>query len=99
MQVVVGSLCYAFQLWWEVKPGLLEVVPAIRNEKGKEREVRDDGEGDSGVGFKMVREQTHGEPTKVVETCKVGEGGFRKKAQPSGTVSGAVTEADGTTED
>ncbi|RVW59532.1 hypothetical protein CK203_104799 [Vitis vinifera] len=47
MQVVVGSLCYALQLWWEVKPGLLEVVPAIRNEKGKEREARDDGEGDT----------------------------------------------------
>ena len=45
LHVAVGSLCYAFQLWWEVKPGLLEVVPVIKNEKGKEREVRDDGEG------------------------------------------------------
>ena len=48
-----------------MKPGLSEVVPVIRNEKGKEREVRDDGEGDSRVGFKMVKEQMHGEPAEV----------------------------------
>ena len=40
LHVAVGSLCYAFQLWWEVKPGMFEVVPVIKNEKGKEREVR-----------------------------------------------------------
>ena len=96
MQVVVGSLCYALQLWWEVKPGLLEVVPAIRNEKGKEREARDDGEGDTRAGFKRVREKMHGELAKVAKKYKVGEGSCSKKAQPSGTVSGAVTEADGT---
>ena len=45
LQVAVGSVCYAFQLWWKVKPGLSEVVPVIKNEMGKEREVRDDGEG------------------------------------------------------
>ena len=44
----------------------------------------------------MVKEQTHGEPAKVVEPCKVGEEGYRKKAQSSGTVSEIVTEADGT---
>ena len=99
MQVVVGSLCYALQLWWEVKPGLSEVVPAIRNEKGKEREARDDGEGDTHVGFKRVREKMHGEPAKVAEKYKVGEGSCSKKAQPSGTMSRAVTEADGTTGD
>ena len=97
LQVAVGSLCYAFQLWWEVKPRLSEVVPVIRNEKGKEQEVRDDGEGGSHVGFKMVREQMHGEPAKVVEPCKVGEGGCRKKAQPSSTMSETETEANGTT--
>ncbi|RVW99472.1 hypothetical protein CK203_038437 [Vitis vinifera] len=97
LQVVVGSLCYAFQLWWEVKPGLSEVVPVIKNEKGKEREVRDDGEGDSRAGFKIVREQMHGEPAKVAEPCKVGEGGCRKKAQPSSTMSETETEANRTT--
>ena len=55
LQVAVGSFCYALQLWWEVKPGLSEVVPVIRNEKGKERKVRDDGEGDSHAGFKMAK--------------------------------------------
>ena len=97
LHVAVGSLCYAFQLWWEVKPGMFEVVPVIKNEKGKEREVRDDGEGDSRAGFKLVMEQMHGESAKVVKPCKVGEGGCRKKAQPSGTVSETLTEADGTT--
>ncbi|RVX10509.1 hypothetical protein CK203_017074 [Vitis vinifera] len=97
LHVAVGSLCYAFQLWWEVKPGMFEVVPVIKNEKGKEREVRDDGEGDSRAGFKLVMEQMHGESAKVVKPCKVGEGGCRKKAQPSGIVSETLTEADGTT--
>ena len=99
MQVVVGSLCYALQLWWEVKPGLSEVVPTIRKEKGKEREVRDDGEGDTRAGFKRVREKTYGEPAKVAEKYKVGEGSCSKKAQPSGTVSRAASEADGSTGD
>ena len=45
----------------------------------------------------MVKEQTHGEPAKVVEPCKVGEGGCRKKAQPSSTMSETETEANGTT--
>ena len=74
-----------------------EVVSVIKNEKGKEREVRDDGEGDSRAGFKLVMEQMHRESAKVVKPCKVGEGGCRKKAQPSGTVSETVTEADRTT--
>ena len=99
MQVVVGSLCYALQLWWEVKPGLSEVVPAKSKEKGKEREVRDDGEGDTRAGFKRVREKTYGEPAKVAEKYKVGEGSCSKQAQSSGTVSGAATEADGSTGD
>ena len=80
-----------------MKPGLSEVVPVIKNEKGKEREVRDDGEGDSRAGFKIVREQMHGEPAKVAEPCKVGEGGCRKKAQPSSTMSETETEANRTT--
>ena len=98
LQVAVGSFCYAFQLWWEVKPGMSEVVPMIRNEKGKEREVRDDGEGDSHAGFKMVKVQTHGELAKVAEACEIGEGGCRKEAESSGTVSETVAEADGTKE-
>ena len=96
LQVVVGSFCYVFQLWWEVKLGLSEVVLVIRNEKGKEQEVKDDGEGDSRVGFKMEKVQTHREPAKVVESCKVGEGGCRKEVESSGTVSETVAEADGT---
>ena len=96
LQVVVGSFCYVFQLWWEVKLGLSKVVLVIRNKKGKEQEVKDDGEGDSRVGFKMEKVQTHREPAKVVESCKVGEGGCRKEVESSGTVSETVAEADGT---
>ncbi|RVW84524.1 hypothetical protein CK203_041270 [Vitis vinifera] len=99
MQVVVGPLCYALQLWSEVKPGLSEVVPVKSKEKGKEREVRDDGEGDTCVGFIRVRENTYGEPAKVAEKYKVGEGSCSKQAQSFGTVSGAATEADGSTGD
>ena len=72
------------------------MVLVIRNEKGKEREVRNDGEGDSRAGFKMVKVQKHGEPTKVAKPCEVGEGGCRKKAKSFSTVSKIVVEADGT---
>ncbi|RVX19200.1 hypothetical protein CK203_008571 [Vitis vinifera] len=99
MQVVVGSLCYALQLWWEVKPGLSEVVPAKSKEKGKERDVRDDGEGDTRAGFKRVSEKTRGAPAKVDVKYKGGEGSCSKQAQSSGTVSGAATEMDGSTGD
>ncbi|RVW64454.1 hypothetical protein CK203_061721 [Vitis vinifera] len=30
LQVAVGSVCYAIQLWWEVKPGLTIVVPVTK---------------------------------------------------------------------
>ena len=43
LQVAIGSSCYAIQLWWEVQPWVSEVAPVIRNETGKEQEVRDDG--------------------------------------------------------
>ncbi|RVW67644.1 hypothetical protein CK203_063068 [Vitis vinifera] len=76
-----------------------EVVPAKSKEKGKEREVRDDGEGDTRAGFKRVREKTCGAPAKVDVKYKVGEGSCSKQAQSSGTVSGAATEMDGSTGD
>ncbi|RVX07132.1 hypothetical protein CK203_053516 [Vitis vinifera] len=99
MQVVVGSLCYALQLWWEVKSGLSEVVPAKSKEKGKEREVRDDGEGDTRAGFKKVSEKTCGAPAKVDVKYKGREGSCSKQAQSSGTVSGTAIEMDGSTGD
>ena len=75
------------------------MVPAKSKEKGKEREVRDDGEGDTRAGFKRVREKTCGAPAKVDVKYKVGEGSCSKQAQSSGTVSGAATEMDGSTGD
>ena len=37
-----------------------EVASVIKNETGKEQEVRDDGGGDSCVDFNVEKAQTHG---------------------------------------
>ena len=36
LQLVVGSSCFAIQLWWEVQPRVLEVAPVFRSGIGKE---------------------------------------------------------------
>ncbi|RVW24176.1 hypothetical protein CK203_087044 [Vitis vinifera] len=73
LQVVVGYSCYAIQLWWEVQPEVSEVAPMIKNETGKEQEVRDDGGGDSRADFNVEKVQTHGQPAKVAMSCEVGK--------------------------
>ena len=35
-QVVIGTTCFAIQLWWEVLPMVSEVVPVSRNGLGNE---------------------------------------------------------------
>lgn len=40
LQVIVGSVCFAMQLWWEVPPWMSQVVP-----KGNVQEVRVEGDG------------------------------------------------------
>ena len=97
LQVAVGSVCYAIQLWWEVKPGLTIVVPVTKNEMGNERKVRDEGEGDSCAGFKMANVRTHGEPAKVDVLCENGEGGCRKAVAFSEAMSEKVADGDGST--
>ncbi|RVW48534.1 hypothetical protein CK203_088483 [Vitis vinifera] len=97
LQVAVGSVCYSLQLWWEVKPGLTAVVPATRNEMGNEREVRDEGEGDSRAGFKKVNVRTHGEPAKVDVPCENDEGGCSKAAAFSEALSEKVADGVGST--
>ena len=97
LQVAVGSVCYSLQLWWEVKPGLTAVVPATRNEMGNEREVRDEGEGDSRAGFKKANVRTHGEPAKVDVPCENDEGGCSKAAAFSEALSEKVADGVGST--
>ena len=80
-----------------MKPGLTAVVPVTRNEMGNEREVRDEGKGDSRVGFKMANVQTHGEPAKVDVPCENGEGGCRKAAAFSEAMSEKVADGDRST--
>ena len=56
LQLVVGSLCFAIQLWWEVPPWVSVVVPM----QGKEwLKVRDEGGLVSHVGSSVgpLREQ------------------------------------------
>ncbi|XP_034696057.1 uncharacterized protein LOC117922136 [Vitis riparia] len=97
LQVAVGSVCYSIQLWWEVKPGVTEVVPMTRNEMGNEREVRDEGEGDSRAGFQMADVRMHGEPAKVDVPCGNGEGGSRKAAVSSEAMSEKAADGVGST--
>ena len=56
-----------------------EVAPVIRNGTGIEQEVREDGEGDSRVVCNVEQVQTHGQSTKVVVSCEVGEDDCRKE--------------------
>ncbi|RVW72234.1 hypothetical protein CK203_054932 [Vitis vinifera] len=86
------------QLWWEVKPGLTAVIPATKNEKGNEREVRDEGEGDSRAGFKMMKVRTHGEPAKVDVPCESGEGGCSKAAAISAAMSDKAADGVGSSD-
>ncbi|RVW15898.1 hypothetical protein CK203_073126 [Vitis vinifera] len=85
-------------LWWEVKPGLTAVIPATKNEKGNEREVRDEGEGDSRAGFKMMKVRTHGEPAKVDVPCESGEGGCSKAAAISAAMSDKAADGVGSSD-
>ena len=45
LQVVIGSSCFAIQLWWEVQPRVSKMISVSRNGLGKEQEVRDDERG------------------------------------------------------
>lgn len=40
LQLVVGSLCFAIQLWWEVPPWVSVAVPFSRSSGGETLEVR-----------------------------------------------------------
>ena len=54
LQLVVGSSCFAIQLWWEVPPWVSVVVSS----QGKERsKVRDEGEVESRVGSSVGQSQ------------------------------------------
>ena len=77
--MAIGSSCYAIQLWWEVQLGVSEVASVIKNGTGKEQEVREDGGGDSRVVCNVEQVQTHGQSTKVVVSCEVGESDCRKE--------------------
>ncbi|RVW52772.1 hypothetical protein CK203_076653 [Vitis vinifera] len=80
----IGSSCYAIQLWWEVQPGVSEVASMIKNGTGKEQEVREDGGGDSHVVCNVEQVQTHGQSTKVVVSCEVGESDLQKRKEGCG---------------
>lgn len=43
LQLVVGSLCFAIQLWWEVPPWVSVAVPFSRSSGGETLEVRSGG--------------------------------------------------------
>ncbi|RVW77216.1 hypothetical protein CK203_043330 [Vitis vinifera] len=87
--VWLGLLVMPSSLWWEVKPGVSEVVPVIRNETGKEREVRDDGEGDSCADFKMEKRRKFDVTRASQQTIREEDYTFRA-CEPSIVGSGPV---------
>lgn len=46
LQLVIGSMSYSIQLWWEVLPKFSVVVPRSFSEGSPESKVRGDGDGD-----------------------------------------------------
>ena len=46
LQLVIESMCYSIQLWWEVFPKFSMVVPRSYSEGSPESKVRDDDGGD-----------------------------------------------------
>ena len=73
LQVVIGTTCFAFQLWWEVLPRVFEVFPVIRNGSRKEQEVREEDRGASRAGCVVKQVQSTGQPAKVAVPSEDGE--------------------------
>ena len=58
LQVVVGSSCFAIQLWWEVQPRVSKVALVFKSGMGNEQKVRDDGGGGSCTDCNVEQVQT-----------------------------------------
>ena len=62
LQLVIGSICYSIQLWWEILPKFSVVVPRSYSEGSPESKVRGDIGGDprasKGVEKDLGQEQT-----------------------------------------
>ena len=75
LQLVVGSSCFAIQLWWEVPPWVSVVVSS----QGKERsKVRDEGEVDSRVGSSVGQSQVQAQTQRDGAVGPSGEGRARQ---------------------
>ena len=70
LQVVVGSVCFAVQLWWEVPPCVSQVAP-----KGNVQEVRVEGDGSA----RAMKERGHSSGKSQIEEHEVVVREWRKK--------------------
>ena len=78
LQVVIGTTCFAIQLWWEVLPRVSEVFPVTRNGSGNEQEVREEEGGASRAGYVVEQMQSTEQPAKVAVSSEDGEKRCRK---------------------
>ncbi|RVX14549.1 hypothetical protein CK203_017111 [Vitis vinifera] len=73
LQVVIGTSCYAIQLWWEMLPRMTDVIPAGMYGKGKKMEVREEEGGKTRAGGAVEMVQAKGQPVKLTVPSEDGE--------------------------
>ncbi|RVW97163.1 hypothetical protein CK203_030079 [Vitis vinifera] len=65
LQVVIGTSCYAIQLWWEMLPRMTDVIPAGMYGKGKKMEVREEEGGKTRASGAVEMVQAKGQLVKL----------------------------------
>ena len=96
LQVVIGTTCYAIQLWWEMLPRVTDVIPASRFGTGKKLEVREEEGGKTRAGCAVEMVQAKGQLEKMAVPSEDGESSCRPALEATSSdmiqTRGAVAE-------
>ena len=96
LQVVIGTTCYAIQLWWEMLPRVTEVIPAGSSGTGKKMEVREEEGGKTRVECAVEMVQAKRQPAKMAVPSEDGESSCRPALEATSSAMiqtrGAVAE-------
>ena len=96
LQVVIGTTCYAIQLWWEMLPRVTDVIPASRFGTGKKLEVREEEGGKTRAGCAVEMVQAKGQLEKMAVPSEDGESSCRPALETTSSdmiqTRGAVAE-------
>ena len=93
LRLVVGSLCFAIQLWWEVPPWVSVVVPSSRSSGGETVEVRSSSSEGLCAGRRVNLSSLDLQLVKAALSCSGAEFQGREVAVADefGTSAGVVT--------